>query len=142
MRRHWGGDLPSEGLADGHYGADFVYYAPGPAHVLIFLREFAHWVWCYWPSLLLGFPYRAGLYDSVTCELIPGSESRRAGTTEFERPPMPKKIKFYNKNSDRYRADHGKEGDDGYAVALNIKALKLKKLPRKKMLAGMRKILA
>jgi hypothetical protein len=119
-----------------------VYYAPGPIHVLIFLKEFMMWVWCYWPSLLLGFPYRAALYDSDTGELIPGSESRRAGTTEFERPPMPKKIKFYNKNSDRYRADHGKEGDDGYAVALNIKALKLKKLPRKKMLAGMRKILA
>ena len=67
-------------------------------------------------------------------------DASTVGTVQKDLPAV--KIKLYNENSDRYRADHGKEGDDGYAVALNIKALELKKLPRKKMLAGMRKVLA
>ena len=53
------------------------------------------------------------------------------GRLPVVRKPVPKRIKFYEEWSDEYQAD---AGSDEHGVALNVSALKLVKLPRKKML--------
>ena len=53
------------------------------------------------------------------------------GRLPVARKPVPKRIKFYKEWSEEYQAD---AGSDEYAVALDVSALKLVKLPRKKML--------
>ena len=53
------------------------------------------------------------------------------GRLPVARKPVPKRVKFYEEWSAEYQAD---AGSDEYAVALDVSALKLVKLPRKKML--------
>jgi hypothetical protein len=73
LREKWNSEMPP-GLVDGHYSEDFFFYAPDPCDVFEFLRRFYQWEWCYWPSLMLGFPFAAAMYDSKTGLLIAGAE--------------------------------------------------------------------
>ena len=73
LREKWDYEMP-RGVVDGHYSEDLFFYAPDPIDVLDFLNRFYMWEWCVWPSLMLGFPFAAAMYDSVTGELIEGVE--------------------------------------------------------------------
>ena len=86
------------------------------------------------------FSPRTDLVKTYRCTLLAdlrtGSEALRTrvmgkGRMPVARKPLPKRIKFYKEWSEEYQAD---AGSDEYGVALNVSALKLVKLPRKKML--------
>ena len=73
---------------------------------------------------------------TLLADLRTGSEALRPrvmgkGRMPVARKPLPKRIKFYPEWSEEYQAD---AGSDEYGVALDVSALKLVKLPRKKML--------
>ena len=141
MRFQWDGSLPPsvftvQGCAapgDRRFGPDFSMDAPASKHIIAWLWQFFHWMWCSWPSLGLGMPVSFAIYDirGDTAYLVKGSAALRPGSTNAAIPDWPATLKVFDQNDAAYR-------NETSPAALNITALHIEKPTAAEVVAGLR----